>query len=405
MSNTQFEQGESFQNDTLLAYYIDNGINPVPISLLDDVAWQIHVAKRRNLYERHLGIPLSLLRDRSIIEFGCNSGENSLVLASMGANLTLVEPNPQAVARLVQLFSSFGLRDRLVNVVQESIEEFEVDDKYDVVIAEGFLSMLEHRDQMLDKLFRLISPGGLAIISFNDRIGHLLEIFRKLLFWRVYRVEGLTDVRSAKSLALARRLFDDDFNRLNASRPFEAWYDDVLASPFILPEYFWSYQEIIPFIEQAGCELHSTSPAWCSVGRFAWYKDVLTSKHRHQQFLTECPALLPFFLTGLSPAQGYATVAASEVTESVLNWGIQMSRYIRDPGVSISSVSYPEALDDYLSKYVDPKVQLFNKELKNLHLATRSNVVDDIIEAYQETECLRHLWGAPYHYLSVGKPR
>ena len=78
---------------SLLEYYRKNVFNPVPISVEDHKIWNAHVAKRRNLYERHLGIPLPLLRDRSVIEFGCNSGENSLVLAMHGANLTLVEPN------------------------------------------------------------------------------------------------------------------------------------------------------------------------------------------------------------------------------------------------------------------------------------------------------------------------
>lgn len=65
--------------NSLLEYYRKNTFNPVPISVEDHEIWNDHVAKRRNLYERHLGIPLALLRDLAVIEFGCNSGENSLV--------------------------------------------------------------------------------------------------------------------------------------------------------------------------------------------------------------------------------------------------------------------------------------------------------------------------------------
>ncbi len=97
-----------------LAYYQQNRFNPVPIALEDQSAWELHLAKRRNLYERHLGIPLSLLSGRSVLGFGCNSGENALVLASVGANLTLVEPNGQVLPRLKALFKKFALDKRIV---------------------------------------------------------------------------------------------------------------------------------------------------------------------------------------------------------------------------------------------------------------------------------------------------
>ena len=125
---------------SLLSYYQDNQIDPVPIPLKDNVAWQTHVSKRRNLYERHLGIPLSFLSGRSVLEFGCNSGENALVLAAAGANLTLMEPHIPAVERLQNLFSSFGLSERITELGHSSIEEFSSESKYDLVIAEGFVN-------------------------------------------------------------------------------------------------------------------------------------------------------------------------------------------------------------------------------------------------------------------------
>ena len=56
--------------NSLLEYYRKNTFNPVPISVEEHEIWNAHAAKRRNLYERHLGIPLPLLRDRAVIEFG-----------------------------------------------------------------------------------------------------------------------------------------------------------------------------------------------------------------------------------------------------------------------------------------------------------------------------------------------
>ena len=321
----------------------------------------------------------------------------------MGANLTLVEPNPLAVERLLELFSSFKLQNRLMEVVQDGIEGFETQSTYDIVVAEGFLNTLDNRDQMLGKTCRLIIPGGLGVISFDERAGHLLELTRKLLFRRVCRLEGLEEVRSADSLALAKRLFFEDISQLNASRPFEGWYDDELLNPLQVPQHFWSYRDILPLLEAEGCEFHSSSPAWCSVDRFDWYKNVLSNKDRHQKLLEEWLEVFSFFITGLPRVQGDAVSPTLEVVDSVLELNLDISKYIQDPGVPILSVSYPEVLDDYLSHSIDTKLRRFNEELKSVILATKSNVAADLITAYERATTLKNLWGAPYHYVCIRK--
>ena len=109
---------------TLVGYYQENQFNPVPIALETPQSWQNHLAKRHCLYEQHLGIPLGLLADKSILEFGCNSGENALVLAHYGAKLTLVEPNRQVLPRLQALFERYGLSKQIVSIHNVGIDDF-----------------------------------------------------------------------------------------------------------------------------------------------------------------------------------------------------------------------------------------------------------------------------------------
>lgn len=139
VQTSEAKQKTSLPHISLLDYYRQNCFNPVPIELEDQKEWESHCAKRFNLYQRHLGIPLSLLHGRSIIEFGCNSGENALVLATFGAKLTLVEPNEQVLSRLRKLFQKLGLEKSIVELSQKDIEQFDSGTLYDVVIAEGFL--------------------------------------------------------------------------------------------------------------------------------------------------------------------------------------------------------------------------------------------------------------------------
>lgn len=388
---------------SLLDYYQQNRFNPVPIVLEEQAVWESHYAKRLNLYQKHLGIPLYLLRDRSVLEFGCNTGENSLVLASVGANLTLTEPNEQALPQLKALFKKSGLENRAVSLRQEDIEGFEPTALYDVVLAEGFLFTLPNRDEMVQKIGSLLVPGGLAVISFNDRYGGLLEMTKRLILWRACQLAGVDDVQSEASLELAKRLYGQDYAKLSASRPFQAWWKDTMVNPLFTSAYLWSYQELLPLVDKAGCEFYSSSPKWSSTDHFAWYKNVFDRKSRYQRLIDDWNRVFPFFLTGLQPPNGGFEPATPEVVNSVSEVGGQISEYTTAPGSSIDLVSYPSLLDEYLGRSKDSRLRRFNSEMRKLYEAASSSLLEDLLSVYHRTKYVRNMWGAPYHYICFSK--
>lgn len=388
---------------SLLSYYREHEFNPVPIAVENADVWQSHLAKRCNLYERHLGIPLRLMRDRAVLEFGCNSGENALVLANFGADLTLVEPNEQVMPRLKALFKQFGFEKRIEGLVQEGIDTFQASRLYDVVIAEGFINHLANRDRGVKKIISLVAPGGLAVMSFDCRYGHFLEMTRKFIFGQACRLAEIEDVHSIDSLELAKQLYVEDFRRLNASRPFEVWWKDVLVNPFVAWKYLWSYQELIPIVEEAGGEILSSSPKWSSIDSFTWHKNVLDTASRHRRLLDEWYGVFSFFLTGLWSSHGDIEPASTEVVNSVSSVVREISDYTTAPSPSKNSVLYPSLLDEYFEKSNDSRLRRFNSEIKGLYEAARSCRLEDLISAYWESKCVRNLWGAPYHYVSFRK--
>jgi len=389
--------------ESLLKYYQDHELNPVPIAVDDEAVWKSHFAKRFNLYQRHLGIPLSLLRGRSVLEFGCNSGENSLVLASFGANLTLVEPNQQVLPRLKALFKKFGFEKQIIKLLQKNIDSFSTDKLYDLVIAEGFLFSLPNRDQLIDKIAQLLTPCGLAVISFNDRYGCLLEQTKKMIFWRACQLSGIDDIHSEASLGLARRLYAEDFAKLNASRNFNIWWKDMLTNSLFKFSTFWSYQEILPIIERAGYEFYSSSPRWSSTEHLKWYKDVSDTKARHRRLLEEWKSIFCSFIIGMPLLNECKGPVPSEVIESVSDLAKDISKYTDDIGSSIGSIRYPLLLDKYLMESKNPEVLNFNTEMKRLYDAQTSAKLDDLMAVYHNSKSLRKLWGAPFHYICFMK--
>lgn len=391
--------------ESLLTYYKTRNINPVPISLDDEKSWNLHVAKRRNLYERQLGVPLSLLHGRSILEFGCNSGENALVSANAGARITLVEPNDQVYPRLKTLFSKFGLEHRIEEIVNQDIELFETERKYDVVIAEGFLHILDKRVSMLEKICNLIALGGIGIVSFNDLYGSFLEIARKLLFHRICRIEGVRDMHGEESLAVALNLFGDDFLRINVSRPFDAWWRDMLLNPFVVSGYLWTYKELSEILENAGCELYRCSPGWFSVDNFNWYKNVSDTSTIYGKIMDEWRMRFVFMITGMAPVDGGARKVNDEVLSELANLVIDMSGYANGDDSALSRINYPASLFDYLDSDPDPKVRSFNSEMVKVLESVKVDGANDLISVYHNTQYVRHLWGTPYHYISFIRMR
>jgi SAM-dependent methyltransferase len=390
--------------ESLTAFYRQNRFNPVHINVEEAAVWESHAAKRRNLYERHLGIPLAFLRGRAVVSFGCNSGENELILGGAGADLTLVEPNEQVHPRLRRLFHKFGLEGRVTALLHTDVEGFPVGQFYDLVSAEGFLHTVPHRDDLVLKLAHLVAPGGFAVISWNDRYGILLELTRRMILWRACQLAGVGDVLSDRCLDLARTLYGDDFARLNASRTFEAWWRDTLVNPFVGPDYLCTYPGLLAVVERAGCEFHSTSPRWALADHFGWYKNCDTAAVRHRRLLDDFRRMLPFFLTGSPPSGQDPGPAPGPVLEAVSRLVKEVSEFAQDPNASIERVSFPATLSTYLREGTGPHWQQFAGEIKGLYEAAQGRTLDNLLAAYARSERVRKLWGTPYHYLCFTRP-
>ncbi|MCU7837427.1 MAG: class I SAM-dependent methyltransferase [gamma proteobacterium symbiont of Taylorina sp.] len=391
---------------SLLEYYQENKFNPVPIEVSDDLNWQMQIQKRRNLYDNHLGIPLNLLKDKNIIEFGCNSGENALVLAHYGANLTLVEPNDIVLPRLHKLFQQHKLKHKIEELVNTDINSFQTEKKFDLVIAEGFVNCLENRDEVVIKLLKLLKTGGILIISFDDRYGSLLECTRQLVLHRCLRLNSIKNVHSEKSLSIAKQLFNEDFMQINTSRPFKAWWQDGLINPYFSANILWSFQELLPLVAKNNAVISSCSPKWNITDYYSWYKNIETDTEKHQRFISSWNKYaFEYFLTGIKPNLCTPVEPSSSVLSDTRLLLDNISSYIKQDSLNTQQIIYPDSLDKYLSNSGNETINRFNQELKDLfaQIMHPSATSESIIKNYHSKKRLRKLWGCPYHYVSFTK--
>ena len=217
--------------NTQLRYYTSKQINPVEIPLGGE-KWSNHFEQRLNLLERHLKLPVSWFKGKRVLEFGPNKGENSLIFAKLGADVTLVEPNHLMHQGIKDTFQKHNQSHRLKKIHPSILENFVSQEKFDIVWAEGFLHALKSRGKLIQKLCSFSSDK--VVFTYSDINGYFFESFKRFLFKSILEVEKIKEHEWEKIYKVAKLLFLKSFLKLNSSRSFEYFlFPDLLKSTSI----------------------------------------------------------------------------------------------------------------------------------------------------------------------------
>ena len=250
------------QPRAFLDFYAGNRISPVTQDISD---LERHFRRRDSLY-RYLGLPPAFVEGRSVIEFGPGSGHNALFTASLApSRYVLVDANPKGLADTRRLLGEHGLNGPC-EVVEALFDDFDTDERFDLVLAEGLLSFQRTPERLLATLARFVRPGGLLFITTMSALSYLAEIGRRLMRDTLIA----PDAAPAEQLAVLRPLLAPHLAHLpGRSRPLDDWLLDNVVQP-IYGELLSAPRAIAALAE--GFDLHGGSPRYFTDLR--WYKDV-----------------------------------------------------------------------------------------------------------------------------------
>lgn len=140
----------------------DAGLNP-------DSPWVTGYVDYQWNHSRHAFLSLpEQVRGQAVLEFGCNFGASSVVLALLGAKVTAVDINP-AYLHVAQLNARrYGVADAIqfLHVPDTSRMPF-ANDTFDVITC---ISVLEYVPSPIlgavqDEIDRVLKPGGVIVIA------------------------------------------------------------------------------------------------------------------------------------------------------------------------------------------------------------------------------------------------
>lgn len=103
------------------------------------------------------------------LDIGAGEGRNSLYLASLGFNVTSVEPTKDGANKIISNAKKLGLR---VNVIQDDYLSANITDKFDFIIAGTSLDHMEtdYLKKAIQKLKDSLNIGGyIYIVVFTEK--------------------------------------------------------------------------------------------------------------------------------------------------------------------------------------------------------------------------------------------
>jgi hypothetical protein len=236
-------------------HYIQTGIDALEIDDLNK-----HLFQRDILYRTHLGIPKGYFKGSKVLEFGPNGGENSIYYAEMTNETVLCDSDSKQLARIASLYDRHNLKSpKLIHgTIQNNIAL--VADS-DIVIAEGFLHVLEDRHEVI----KGIMAGGpeLIIVTIIPRNGFFWEALRRLV--------GQTLSRSSEFNSLVEDLFKREFKRLKSNRSFRSYFNDNILNSCIS---ICSTDQLssLSYFQDYGYRIKAVSPTFSLRVTPNWYK-------------------------------------------------------------------------------------------------------------------------------------
>lgn len=248
-----------------IKYYGERNISPERQNI-DDI--QLHYARRNKLY-RQCGLPEMAFRNAEMMEVGPGGGYNTLAYFQWGCkHIDLIEGNPQGIRDMKMLFAERKIPKERYDIFNCLIEDYQTDRRYDIIVAEGFLPILDNQKEVVDKLKTLSGTKGIIVITCVDKVGFFIESMKRLV--------GVVAVRNIsgfeEKVKYLTDLFKPQLAKLRGmSKLPEDWVKDIIVSPVVNNGIELSLGQAIRMF-QDDFDILGTSPQMFT--DYSWSKDI-----------------------------------------------------------------------------------------------------------------------------------
>lgn len=127
-------------------------------------------------YQKKLEVTRGYFRpDMEVLEFGCGTGSTAIAHAPHVKRIRAIDFS----SKMIEIAERKAVEAKIENVVfaRSSIDEFPDEQAFDAVLGLSVLHLLEDKEAVIAKVFRMLLPGGIFVSS-TVCMGDKLKFFK-----------------------------------------------------------------------------------------------------------------------------------------------------------------------------------------------------------------------------------
>ena len=358
--------------------------------------------ERQSLFTDKLFLPPRMFRDAKLIEFGPDSGENSLVFARWGASCKLIEPNPKAHSVIKNYFNKYKLSDKLDKLVLSDLLSYskylKPSEKFDIIDAEGFIYTIRPESLWIDIFNRILNDNGFVIIYYCEAFGSFMELSLKVIHTRICELTGMGDLEAAQKLYAAK------WKSIPHKRSMKSWLMDILKNPYVRLHYFFEPQSLCKKMSEAGFYLYSSWPYYKDGLNVHWYKKKLDSG---EQLRLQDDFIARSRISHMFGRKNFIVDLDTTLEKDLFNLLGLIDGLIDnfDKDKAMQCVEYLSILEKFINSnkiLVDPKETIDTvqtiQSIQHIFQLLVEGKVNDVIEFCNKDKPFINSWGIPSHF-------
>ena len=117
--------------------------------------------------------------DMEVLEFGCGTGSTAIAQSPFVSHILAIDISP----KMLEIAQGKAEKQGITNVTFNcaTIDEFKsADERFDVAMGHSILHLLDDRNAVIQKVYRMLKPGGVFVTS-TSCLGDLTPLIKYIL--------------------------------------------------------------------------------------------------------------------------------------------------------------------------------------------------------------------------------